>query len=101
MTETLRPTEENELLELLHRRGDDSLDLLRGDLSITDNQTMEIINVILQSLSAEVFEIIDKYFGLSGEGSYTAEEIGNVMGIDESEVGTIIAQAMRSLRDIG
>jgi len=100
MTETLRPTGENGLLESLHQRGNDSLNLLHGDLSITDNQTMETINAILQSLSAEVFEIIDKYFGLSGEGSYTTEEIGNVMGIDESEVGTIIAQAMRSLRDI-
>ena len=96
----LMPTEENGLLELLHRRVDDSLDLLSGDLSITDNQTMETINAMLQSLSTEVFEIVDKYFGLSGERSYTAEEIGDAMGIDESEVGTIIAQTMRSLRDI-
>ena len=100
MTETLRPTGENGLLELLHQRGNDSLNLLHGDLSITDNQTMETINAILQSLNTEVFEIVDKYFGLSGERSYTAEEIGDAMGIDESEVGTIIAQTMRSLRDI-
>ena len=100
MTKTLMPTEENGLLELLHRRVDDSLDLLSSDLSVTDNQTMETINAMLQSLNTEVFEIVDKYFGLSGERSYTAEEIGDAMGIDESEVGTIIAQTMRSLRDI-
>ncbi len=40
MTETLIPTEENELLELLHQRGCVSLDLISGDLPITGNLTM-------------------------------------------------------------
>jgi DNA-directed RNA polymerase sigma subunit (sigma70/sigma32) len=101
MTETLIPTEENELLELLHQSGADALDLLSSDLPITGNRTMETIDAMLQSLSEEEFEVVDKYFGLSGEGPYSAEEIGAVMGLDESEVGNIIARAMRSLRDAG
>ena len=101
MTETLIPTEENELLELLHQSGADSLDLLSGDLPITGNRTMETIEAMLQRLSEEEFEVVDKYFGLSGEAPYTAEEIGAVVGLDESEVGNIIARAMRSLRDAG
>ena len=101
MTETLIPTEENELLELLDQSGADSLDLLSGDLPITGNRTMETIDAMLQSLSEEEFEVVDKYFGLSGEGPCTAEEIGAVMGLDESEVGNTIARAMRSLRDAG
>ena len=101
MTETLMPTEENELLELLHQSGADALDLLSGDLPITGNQTMDTIDAMLHSLSEEEFEVVEKYFGLSGEGPCTAEEIGAVMGLDESEVGNTIARAMRSLRDAG
>ena len=101
MTETLMLTEENELMELLSQSGADSLDLLSSDLPIIGNRTMETIDAALQDLSTEEFQIVDKYFGLSGGASYTAEEIGAVMGLDESEVGNTIARAMRSLRDAG
>ena len=99
MTEQLMLTEEDELLELLNQGGADALDLLSGDLPIIGTQSMETIDALLQSLSEEEFEVVDKYFGLSGGGSYTAEEIGDGLGLDENEVGTIISGAMRSLRD--
>ena len=99
MTETLMLTEENELMELLSQSGADSLDLLSSDLPIIGNRTMETIDAALQNLSTEEFEVVDKYFGLTGGGSYTAEEIGDGLGLDENEVGTIISGAMRSLRD--
>ena len=99
MTETLMLTEENELMELLSQSGADSLDLLSSDLPIIGNRTMESIDAALQNLSTKEFEVVDKYFGLSGGGSYTAEEIGDGLGLDENEVGTIISEAMRSLRD--
>lgn len=98
MTEQLMLTEEDELLELLNQGGADALDLLSGDLPIIGTQSMETIDALLQSLSEEEFEVVDKYFGLSGEGPYTAEEIGDVLGLDETEVTAIIAQAMRQLR---
>ena len=98
MTEQLMLTEEDELLELLNQGGADALDLLSGDLPIIGTQSMETIDALLQSLSEEEFEVVDKYFGLSGEGPYTAEEIGDVLGLDKTEVTAIIAQAMRQLR---
>ena len=98
MTEQLMLTEEDELLELLNQGGSDALDLLSGDLPIIGTQSMETIDALLQSLSEEEFEVVDKYFGLSGEGPYTAEEIGDVLGLDETEVTAIIAQAMCQLR---
>jgi DNA-directed RNA polymerase sigma subunit (sigma70/sigma32) len=98
MTEQLMLTEEDELLELLNQGGADALDLLSGHLPIIGTQSMETIDALLQSLSEEEFEVVDKYFGLSGEGPYTAEEIGDVLGLDETEVTAIIAQAMRQLR---
>ena len=98
MTEQLMLTEEDELLELLNQGGADALDLLSGDLPIIGTQSMETIDALLQSLSEEEFEVVDKYFGLSGEGPYTAEEIGDVLGLDETEVTAIIAQTMRQLR---
>ena len=70
MTETLMLTEENELMELLSQSGADSLDLLSSDLPIIGNRTMETIDAALQNLSTEDFEVVDKYFGLSGGGSY-------------------------------
>ena len=100
MTEQLMLTEEDELLELLNQGGADALDLLSGDLPIIGTQSMETIDALLQSLSEEEFEVVDKYFGLSGEGPYTAEEIGDALGLDETEVGTIITQAMRQLREV-
>ena len=99
MTEQLMLTEEDELLELLNQGGADALDLLSGDLPIIGTQSMETIDALLQSLSEEEFEVVDKYFGLSGEGPYTAEEIGDALGLDETEVGTVIIQAMRQLRE--
>ncbi len=99
MTEQLMLTEEDELLELLNQGGADALDLLSGDLPIIGTQSMETIDALLQSLSEEEFEVVDKYFGLSGEGPYTAEEIGDALGLDETEVGTVITQAMRQLRE--
>ena len=98
MTENIMLTEEDELLELLNQGGADALDLLSGDLPIIGTQSMETIDALLQSLSEEEFEVVDKYFGLSGEGPYTAEEIGDVLGLDKTEVTAIIAQAMRQLR---
>ena len=98
MTEQLMLTEEDELLELLNQGGADALDLLSGDLPIIGTQSMETIDALLQSLSEEEFEVVDKYFGLSGEGPYTAEEIGDVLGLDETEVTAIIAHAMCQLR---
>ena len=100
MTEQLMLTEEDELLELLNQGGADALDLLSGDLPIIGTQSMETIDALLQSLSEEEFAVVDKYFGLSGEGPYTAEEIGDALGLDETEVGTIITQAMRQLREV-
>ena len=100
MTEQLMLTEEDELLELLNQGGADALDLLSGDLPIIGTQSMETIDALLQSLSEEEFEVVDKYFGLSGEGPYTAEEIGDALGLDETEVGTVITQAMRQLREV-
>ena len=73
--------------------------MLSGDLPIIGTQSMETIDALLQSLSEEEFEVVDKYFGLSGEGPYTAEEIGDALGLDETEVGTVITQAMRQLRE--
>ena len=99
MTEQLMLTEEDELLELLNQGGADALDLLSGDLPIIGTQSMETIDALLQSLSEKEFEVVDKYFGLSGEGPYTAEEIGDALGLDETEVGTVIIQAMRQLRE--
>ena len=99
MTENVMLTEEDELLELLSQNGADTLDLLSGDLPIIGTQSMETIDALLQSLSEEEFEVVDKYFGLSGEGPYTAEEIGDALGLDETEVGTVITQAMRQLRE--
>ena len=99
MTEQLMLTEEDELLELLNQGSADALDLLSGDLPIIGTQSMETIDALLQSLSEEEFEVVDKYFGLSGEGPYTAEEIGDALGLDETEVGTVITQAMRQLRE--
>ena len=99
MTENVMLTEEDELLELLSQNGADTLDLLSGDLAIIGTQSMESIDAMLHRLSEEEFAVVDKYFGLSGEGPYTAEEIGDALGLDEIEVGTVITQAMRHLRE--
>ena len=100
MTEQLIITEEDELLELLNQGGADALDLLSGDLPIIGTQSMESIDALLQGLNEEEFEVVDKYFGLSGEAPYTAAEIGDAMDIDETEVTAIISQAMRQMRGI-
>ena len=99
MTENVMLTEEDELLELLSQNGADTLDLLSGDLAIIGTQSMESIDAMLHRLSEEEFAVVDKYFGLSGEGPYTTEEIGDALGLDEIEVGTVITQAMRHLRE--
>ena len=99
MTENVMLTEEDELLELLSQNGADTLDLLSGDLAIIGTQSMESIDAMLHSLSEEEFAVVDKYFGLSGEVPYTAVEIGDAMDLDESQVASIIAQAMRNMRN--
>ncbi len=91
MTENVMLTEEDELLELLSQNG--------ADLAIIGTQSMESIDAMLNSLSEEEFAVVDKYFGLSGEAPYTAVEIGDAMDLDESQVGSIIAQAMRNMRN--
>ena len=91
MTENVMLTEEDELLELLSQNG--------ADLAIIGTQSMESIDAMLQSLSEEEFAVVDKYFGLSGEVPYTAVEIGDAMDLDESQVASIIAQAMRNMRN--
>ena len=99
MTENVMLTEEDELLELLSQNGADTLDLLSGDLPIIGTQSMESIDAMLHRLSEEEFAVVDKYFGLSGEAPYTAVEIGDAMDLDESQVASIIAQAMRNMRN--
>ena len=99
MTEQLMLTEEDELLELLNQGGADALDMLSGDLPIIGTQSMESIDAMLHSLSEEEFAVVDNYFGLSGEAPYTAVEIGDAMDLDESQVASIIAQAMRNMRN--
>ena len=99
MTENVMLTEEDELLELLSQNGADTLDLLSGDLAIISTQSMESIDAMLHRLSEEEFAVVDKYFGLSGEAHYTAVEIGDAMDLDESQVASIIAQAMRNMRN--
>ena len=99
MTEKLMLTEEDELLELLSQNGADTLDLLSGDLAIIGAQSMETIDAMLQNLSEEQFEVVDKFFGLSGDGPYAAVEIGDALDLDETEIAAIIAQAMRQMRD--
>ncbi len=91
MTENVMLTEEDELLELLSQNG--------ADLAIIGTQSMESIDAMLNSLSEEEFAVVDKYFGLSGEAPYTAVEIGDAMDLDESQVASIIAQAMRNMRN--
>ena len=99
MTENVMLTEEDELLKLLSQNGADTLDLLSGDLAIIGTQSMESIDAMLHSLSEDEFAVVDKYFGLSGEAPYTAVEIGDAMDLDESKVASIIAQAMRNMRN--
>ena len=99
MTEKLMLSKEDELLELLDQGGESLTDhLLDEDLSLLGTQSMETIDALLQSLGEEEFAVVDKYFGLSGEGPYTADEIGDLIGLDESEVGEIVARALRQMR---
>lgn len=101
MTEKLMLSEEDELLEMLKLGNTDQLDGLGGlenHLSPVDTGSLKTIDVLLANLSEEEIDVVDKYFGLSGGVPYTAEEIGDSLGLTEIEVGEIIGQALRRLR---
>ena len=94
-------SEEDELLEMLKLGNTDQLDGLGGlenHLSPVDTGSLKTIDVLLANLSEEGIDVVDKYFGLSGGVPYTAEEIGDCLGLTEIEVGGIIGQALRRLR---
>ena len=104
MTEKLMLSEEDELLEMLklgnadQLDGLDGLDGLENNLSPVNTGSLKTIDVLLANLSEEEIDVVDKYFGLSGGVPYTAEEIGDSLGLTEIEVGEIIGQALRRLR---
>ena len=101
MTEKLMLSEEDELLEMLKLGNADQLDGLDGlenDLSPVNTGSLKTIDVLLANLREEEIDVVDKYFGLSGGVPYTAEQIGDSLGLTEIEVDEIIGQALRRLR---
>ena len=101
MTEKLMLSEEDELLEMLKLGNTNELDELNGlenDLSPVDTGSLKTIDVLLANLSEEEVDVVDKYFGLSGGVPYTAEQIGDSLGLTEIEDDQIIGQALRRLR---
>jgi len=92
-------SEEEMLLELVESDGvglvDELLDNVQANV---ETQSLETVDALLGSLGEEEFAVVDKYFGLSGDAPLSADEIGDLMGLNSDQIASIIGGALRQLR---
>lgn len=89
--------EEETLLNLIGQGETGLLSVDSAELDF-DAQSMETVDVLLSSLNEEEFAVVDKFFGLSGEEPLSAEEIGDLFGIDDEAVMAMVGNALRQMR---
>ena len=73
--------------------------LVESDTASTDAASVQTVDDLLAQLSSEAFEVMGKYFGLTGNDPLSAREIGLSMGLSEERVLEVINQALRQLRE--
>lgn len=89
---------EEVILEQIEGEGIALIDQLLDDVDEIDTQSLETVDALLSSLGAEEFEVVDKYFGLSGDMPVSIDEIGDLMGLTADQISNIIDSALRQLR---
>jgi DNA-directed RNA polymerase sigma subunit (sigma70/sigma32) len=99
MNGKLISSEEEMLLELVESDGVGLIDELLDNVQPNVNtQSLETVDALLSNLGEEEFEVVNKYFGLSGDTPLSADEIGDLMGLDSDQITNIIGSALRQLR---
>lgn len=74
--------------------------LVESDPVHADPASMQTVDDLLAQLSSESFEIVEKYFGLSGDSPRSASEIAAGMDLEADRVIHVIDQTLRQLRDL-
>jgi|GEM_PF-783361 DNA-directed RNA polymerase sigma subunit (sigma70/sigma32) len=73
--------------------------LVGSDTVCTDAASVQTVDDLLAQLSSEAFEVMGKYFGLTGDDPLSAREISLSVGLSEERVLEVINQALRQLRE--
>lgn len=89
---------EEVLLEQIEGEGIALVDQLLDDVDEIDAQSLQVVDALLSSLDEEKFEVVEKYFGLSGDMPLGIDKIGDLMGLNSDQVSAIIDSALRQLR---
>ena len=74
--------------------------LVEGDAVGIDPASIQAVDSLLAQLGSEAFEVMEKYFGLSGDEPLSAREIGHSMDLSEDHIMEVISQALQRLRDL-
>ncbi len=102
MSNLLTSADENALLEKVAQTERGAADwtgpLSNADTPTKNDQSKQMIDVLLSHLGSQEFEIIEMYFGLSGSEPLSADAIGDRMELSGDAVLAIVNRTLRQLR---
>jgi DNA-directed RNA polymerase specialized sigma subunit len=102
MSNLLTSADENALLEKVAQTERGAADwtgpLSNADTLTKNDQSKQMIDVLLGHLGSQEFEIIEMYFGLSGSEPLSADAIGDRMELSGDAVLAIVNRTLRQLR---
>lgn len=102
MSNLLTSADENALLEKVTQTERGAADwtgpLSNADTPTKNDQSKQMIDVLLSHLGSQEFEIIEMYFGLSGSEPLSADAIGDRMELSGDAVLAIVNRTLRQLR---
>ena len=102
MSNLLTSADENALLEKVAQTERGAADwtgpLSNADTLTKNDQSKQMIDVLLSHLGSQEFEIIEMYFGLSGSEPLSADAIGDRMELSGDAVLAIVNRTLRQLR---